>query len=109
MPPGVVFDPAHKKSDKNDYPLEDNGVVLACHDLKVIFDREKTGFEEEREMTIVINEVLAGRFQIVSLLGQAQFSKAIEVKDLTSTGQKQQRYCLKIIHNNKDYLDQALD
>lgn len=59
-------------------------------------------------MTIVINEVLAGRFQIVSVLGQAQFSKAIEVRDLTSPGQKQ-RYCLKMILNNKDYLDQALD
>jgi hypothetical protein len=45
--------------------------------LKLIYDREKTGFEEEREMTIVINEVLAGRFQIISVLGQAQFSKAI--------------------------------
>ena len=59
-------------------------------------------------MPIVINEVLAGRFQILSLLGQAQFSKAIEVKDLTSSNQKQ-RYCLKIIHNKKDYFDQALD
>lgn len=59
-------------------------------------------------MTIVINEVLAGRFQIVSVLGQAQFSKAIEVKDLTAPNQKQ-RYCLKMILNNKDYMDQALD
>jgi hypothetical protein len=59
-------------------------------------------------MPIVINEVLAGRFQIVSLLGQAQFSKAIEVKDLTSPTQKS-KYCLKMILNNKDYLDQALD
>lgn len=59
-------------------------------------------------MTIVINEVLAGRFQIVSVLGQAQFSKAIEVKDLTAPSQKQ-RYCLKMILNNKDYMDQALD
>ena len=59
-------------------------------------------------MKIVINEVLAGRFQVLSLLGQAQFSKAIEVKDLTSANQKQ-KYCLKVILNNKDYFDQALD
>ena len=52
--------------------------------------------------------MLAGRFQIVSVLGQAQFSKAIEVKDLTAANQKQ-RYCLKMILNNKDYMDQALD
>ncbi len=47
-------------------------------------------------MPIVINEVLAGRFQIISVLGQAQFSKAIEVRDLTSPNQKQ-RYCLKVV------------
>jgi len=32
------------------------------------------------------------------VLGQAQFSKAIEVKDLTSSNQKQ-RLCLKMILN----------
>lgn len=90
------------------YPIQSGEAVLASHDLKIIYDREKTGYEEEREMPIVINEVLAGRFQILSLLGQAQFSKAIEVKDLTSSNQKQ-RYCLKMILNNKDYMDQALD
>jgi hypothetical protein len=73
--------------------------------LKVIYDREKTGFEEDKDFTIVINEVLAGRYQIVSMLGQAQFSKAIEVKDLTN----QKRYCLKVILNDKDYLDQSID
>lgn len=44
----------------------------------------------------------------MSVLGQAQFSKAIEVRDLSSPNQKQ-RFCLKIILNNKDYLDQSLD
>jgi dual specificity tyrosine-phosphorylation-regulated kinase 2/3/4 len=38
-------------------------------------------------------------------LGQAQFSNAIEVMDLTN----KQRYCLKIIQNNKEYFDQSLD
>lgn len=88
--------------------MEVEGVVLDCYDLKVIYDREKTGYEDDREMQIVINEVLAGRYQILSLLGQAQFSKAIEVKDLTSSNQKQ-RYCIKMILNNKEYVDQALD
>jgi serine/threonine protein kinase len=90
------------------YPLEEGGVVFGSHELKVVFDREKTGFEEEREMPIVINEVVAGRWQIVGMLGQAQFSKALEVKDLAAGGGKQ-RYCLKVIHNNKEYMDQALD
>lgn len=48
---------------------------------------------------------MAGRYQIISVLGQAQFSTAIEVKDLTT----QKRYCLKIIQNNKDYFDQSID
>ena len=81
---------------------------MESYDLKLIYDREKTGYEEEREMPIVINEVLAGRYQILSLLGQAQFSKAIEVKDLASSNQKQ-RYCFKMILSNKDYLGQAFD
>ena len=48
---------------------------------------------------------MAGKYQIVSFLGQAQFSNAIEVKDLTT----QRRYCLKIIKNNKDFFDQSID
>ncbi len=74
-----------------------NNVVYDCYDLKIIYDRDKTGFEEQRDIKIVINEVLAGKYQIISNLGQAQFSNAIEVKDLTN----HQRYCLKIIQNNK--------
>lgn len=47
------------------------------YELKIIYDRDKTGFEEQRDIKIVINEVLAGRYQIISNLGQAQFSNAI--------------------------------
>ena len=104
LPPSTRFD----KGDDDTFPRETEKGVLECYKLRVIYDREKTGFEDEREMPIVINEVLAGRFQIVSVLGQAQFSKAIEVRDLTSPSQKQ-RYCIKMILNNKQYLDQALD
>jgi hypothetical protein len=82
-----------------------NNVVFDSYDLKIIYDRDKTGFEEERKIKIVINEVLAGKYQIISNLGEAQFSNAIEVIDLTN----KQRYCLKIIKNNKEFLDQSLD
>ena len=82
-----------------------NNIVYDCYDLKIIYDRDKTGFEEQREIKIVMNEVLAGKYQIIGNLGQAQFSNAIEVKDLFN----HQRYCLKIIHNNKEYFDQSLD
>ena len=74
------------------YPLEDGDKTYDCYNLKIIYDREKTGYEQERELPIVINEVLAGRYQVIGVLGQAQFSKAIKVKDLTNT----KYYCIKI-------------
>ncbi len=54
--------------------------------------------------------MLAARYQVLAVLGQAQFSKAIQVKDL----QNDKHYCIKIIQNNKDnnskdYLDQSID
>ena len=76
-----------------------------CYNLKVVFDREKTGFEESREFPIVPNSVIAGRFQVMEFLGQAAFSKAIRCYDL----HKGEEVCMKIIENNKDYYDQSID
>jgi len=45
----------------------------------VIYDRERTGFEETKDFPIVINSIVAGRYQILQYLGSAAFSKAIEV------------------------------
>ena len=69
LPPNVFFESNLKKPTKDCYPLEEDDCTLGSYELKIIYDREKTGFEEEREMKIVINEVLAGRFQIISNLG----------------------------------------
>jgi len=44
------------------YPAEFNGVVYDCYNLWVVFDWEKTGFEESREFQIVINSIIAGRY-----------------------------------------------
>jgi hypothetical protein len=76
-------------------------VIFDCFDLKVIYDRERTGFEETKEFPIVINSIIAGRYQILEYLGSAAFSKAIQCLDLT-TGQF---VCMKVIENNKDYYD----
>jgi serine/threonine protein kinase len=70
-----------------------------------VFDQDRTGFEDHKDFQIVINEVIAGRYQIVSVLGQAQFSKAVQVLNLDDG----QYYCMKIISNNKDYIDQSID
>jgi hypothetical protein len=61
------------------YPLQYNNVVFDCFNLKVIVDRERTGFEENKEFKIVVNSLIAGRYQVLSYLGSAAFSKAIKV------------------------------
>lgn len=67
--------------------------------------RHCTGFEQNRELPLHIDDMIAGRYQIVDLLGQAAFSRAVQALDL-KTGAL---VCLKIIKNNKDYFDQGLD
>lgn len=100
--------PEHIKfpnSNDNYYPVELENVIYDCFNLKVIYDREKTGFEETKEFQIVINSIIAGRYQVVEFLGSAAFSKAIQCLDLIT----KEMVCLKIIENNKDYLDQSMD
>jgi len=73
LPKWVKFMPCEDEF----YPAEYSGVVYDCYNLKMVFDREKTGFEESREFPIVPNSVIAGRYQVMEFLGQAAFSKAI--------------------------------
>ena len=95
----------HPTTNDSFYPVEYDKVIFDCFDLKVIYDRERTGFEETKEFPIVINSIIAGRYQILEYLGSAAFSKAIQCLDLT-TGSF---VCMKIIENNKDYYDQSID
>jgi hypothetical protein len=87
------------------YPAEFDSVIYDCYNLRVVFDREKTGFEESKDFPIVINSIIAGRYQVVEYLGSAAFSKAIQCYDIHS----EQMVCMKIIENNKDYFDQSVD
>ena len=91
--------------DDDFYPAEFNGVVYDCYNLKVVFDREKTGFEETREFQIIYNSIIGGRYQVMEYLGSAAFSKAIRWYDLHTN----EEVCMKIIENNKDYFDQSID
>jgi hypothetical protein len=59
------------------YPAEFDGVIYDCYNMRVVFDREKTGFEESKDFPIVINSIIAGRYQVIEYLGSAAFSKAI--------------------------------
>jgi len=101
LPANLRFPDSHDKF----YPKEYEGVMFDCFDLKVVYDREKTGFEESKDFPIVPNTLVAGRYRVVEYLGSAAFSKAIQCVDET-TGQ---HVCLKIIENNKDYFDQSID
>eukprot|EP00330_Aristerostoma_sp_ATCC50986_P000804 CAMPEP_0114578878 /NCGR_PEP_ID=MMETSP0125-20121206/3360_1 /TAXON_ID=485358 ORGANISM="Aristerostoma sp., Strain ATCC 50986" /NCGR_SAMPLE_ID=MMETSP0125 /ASSEMBLY_ACC=CAM_ASM_000245 /LENGTH=304 /DNA_ID=CAMNT_0001769273 /DNA_START=808 /DNA_END=1719 /DNA_ORIENTATION=+ len=105
---GYIHIPSHLKhppSNDSFYPVKFDNVIYDCFNLKVIYDRERTGFEETKDFPIVINSVIAGRYQILQYLGSAAFSKAIEVEDIVT----KQRLCMKIIENNKDYYDQSID
>ena len=95
----------HMPSEDTFYPVEFDGIIFDSFNMKVVFDRERTGFEETKDFPIVPNSIIAGRYQVIEYLGSAAFSKAIQCLDIY-TGQM---VCLKIIENNKDYFDQSID
>ena len=73
LPRWIKFMPSNDEF----YPAEFDNVIYDCYNLRVVFDREKTGFEETKDFPIVINSIVAGRYQVVEYLGSAAFSKAI--------------------------------
>ncbi|XP_073283147.1 uncharacterized protein [Primulina huaijiensis] len=74
-------------------------------DLRIIHRKNRTGFEENKELPIVLNNIIAGRYYVTEYLGSAAFSKVIQARDLYSG----MDVCLKIIKNDKDFFDQSLD
>ena len=101
LPRWIKFMPSNDEF----YPAEFDNVIYDCYSLRVVFDREKTGFEETKDFPIIINSIVAGRYQVVEYLGSAAFSKAIQCYDIHT----EQMVCMKIIENNKDYFDQSVD
>lgn len=74
-------------------------------DLKIFHKRGTTGFESSKELHMEQGDVVAGRYQVVSVVGTAAFSQAVEAYDL----KEQRPVCLKMVKNNKDFFDQSLD
>ncbi|CAH9069539.1 unnamed protein product [Cuscuta europaea] len=74
-------------------------------DLRIIHRRNRTGFEENKDIPIVLNSIVAGRYHVTEYLGSATFSKVVQAHDLHSGVD----VCLKIIKNDKDCFDQSLD
>lgn len=80
LPRWIKFMPSNDEF----YPAEFDSVIYDCYNLRVVFDREKTGFEETKDFPIIINSIVAGRYQVVEYLGSAAFSKAIQCYDIHS-------------------------
>lgn len=74
-------------------------------ELRIIHRKNRTGFEENKDLPIVLNSVLAGRYYVTEYLGSAAFSKVVQAHDLHMGID----VCLKIIKNDKDFFDQSLD
>jgi serine/threonine protein kinase len=68
-------------------------------------NREKIGYEPEKELKFKKDELIAGRYQYQRELGDAAFSTAVQCFDI----KEKRLVCIKIIKNNKDYFDQSID
>ena len=101
LPEGVKF----MKSYDPYYPIINNNVILDSFELKVIMNREKIGYEPEKELKFKKDELIAGRYQYQRELGDAAFSTAVQCFDI----KEKRLVCIKIIKNNKDYFDQSID
>ncbi|XP_039009981.1 serine/threonine-protein kinase ppk15-like isoform X2 [Hibiscus syriacus] len=84
------------------YSNEDEYEVF---DLRIIHRKNRTGFEENKDLPILLNSVIAGRYYVTEYLGSAAFSKVVQAHDLLMGID----VCLKIIKNDKDFFDQSLD
>ncbi|KAL5710212.1 hypothetical protein ACHQM5_020803 [Ranunculus cassubicifolius] len=73
--------------------------------LRIVHRKNRTGFEANKDLPIVLNTTLAGRYYVTEYLGSAAFSRVVQAHDL-HTGVD---VCLKIIKNDKDFFDQSLD
>jgi hypothetical protein len=58
LPKWIKFMPSNDEF----YPAEFDKVIYDCYNLRVVFDREKTGFEETKDFPIVVNSIVAGRY-----------------------------------------------
>lgn len=84
-----------------------NAAKNACDvfHLKVYHHASRTGFEESKDFLVKYGDVIANRYKVVEGIGRAAFSKTVRAHDL----QTNTPVCLKIIKNNKDFVDQGLD
>eukprot|EP00927_Polykrikos_kofoidii_P087100 TRINITY_DN9954_c0_g1_i1.p1 TRINITY_DN9954_c0_g1~~TRINITY_DN9954_c0_g1_i1.p1 ORF type:complete len:1193 (-),score=160.03 TRINITY_DN9954_c0_g1_i1:92-3670(-) len=95
----------HAPSGDPFYPVQLDGIVYDSFPLRIVYERDCTGFEESKEFPIQINSIVAARYQVLAYLGSAAFSQAVQCLDLETN----MMVCMKIIKNDKDFVDQSLD
>lgn len=78
---------------------------LDMFDLRVVHSRFRTGFEDSKEISLEAGELLGMRYQVLENLGSAAFSSAARCYDHMTRRQ----VCVKVVKNDKDYVDQSLD
>ncbi|GMI87276.1 hypothetical protein HRI_002396900 [Hibiscus trionum] len=97
---------ANEEGDATDeLQMYSNEDEYAVFDLRIIHRKNRTGFEENKDLPIVLNSTIAGRYYVTEYLGSAAFSKVVQAHDLLMGID----VCLKIIKNDKDFFDQSLD
>jgi serine/threonine protein kinase len=77
--------------------------------LKVIYEKHKTGFEEHKDFYALPGDIIATRYEVISMIGEAAFSTTYKCRDLSLQGHGEMLVCLKVIKNKKDFFDQSLD
>lgn len=83
--------------------------VHCFFNLKVIFEPNRTGFEETKDFSHPKGSIIAGRYEVSDVLGSAAFSTALQCVDLAAEEHENEWVCLKVIKNSKDFFDQSLD
>lgn len=92
------------RTEEDDHGEQLSAAELDDFSLRVIYDPRRNALEESVSFPIAVDTVIAGRYQIVDYLGAGVFSRAVQCVELP-TGRT---VCVKIVRNNKDFLDQSL-
>ena len=50
--------------------------------LKVIYEKHKTGFEENKDFQTYPGDVIAGKYEVLSVIGEAAFSITYKCRDI---------------------------
>ena len=83
---------------------EDVQARLCQMSMRVVYDPTHNGLEESVNFPIAADTLVADRYQIVDYLGAGVFSRAVQCIERQSG----KTVCIKIVRNNKDFLDQSL-